>query len=63
MIINPGSVGQPRDGDERASYVILDTDKGALTYRRVPYPIYVTQARMRKAGLPQRQIARLALGW
>ena len=63
LIINPGGVGQPRDGDERASYVILDTNTGILTFRRVPYPIYVTQQRMRAAQLPERQIARLALGW
>ena len=63
LIINPGGVGQPRDGDERASYALLDTDQGLLTYRRVPYPVYVTQQRMRNAHLPERQIARLSLGW
>ena len=63
LIINPGAVGQPRDGDERASYVILDTDQHTLTYRRVPYPVYVTQKRMLQAGLPERQGARLAMGW
>ncbi len=62
-IINPGSVGQPRDGDERASYVILDADKGTLTYRRVAYPVYVTQKRMLNAKLPHRLAARLAYGW
>lgn len=63
LIINPGSVGQPRDGDERASYILYDSDQGTLTYRRVPYPVYVTQQRMRSAGLPERQIGRLSLGW
>lgn len=63
LIINPGSVGQPRDGDERASYLLLDTDAMTCTYRRVPYPVYVTQQRMRKANLPERQIRRLSLGW
>ncbi len=63
LIINPGSVGQPRDGDPRASYAILDSDQLTLEYRRVPYPIEVTQARMVEKGLPSRLIMRLALGW
>ena len=63
MIINPGSVGQPRDNDPRASYVILDTDEMTIEHRRVPYPIEVTQGQMREAGLPNRQIERLAQGW
>jgi predicted phosphodiesterase len=62
-ILNPGSVGQPRDNDPRAAYAILDT--AALTWlpRRVSYPIEVTQAHMRAAGLPERLINRLAYGW
>jgi len=63
MIINPGSVGQPRDGDPRASYIILDTDKATLEYHRIPYPIEVTQRRMMEEGLPIRLIARLEYGW
>lgn len=63
LIINPGGVGQPRDGDERASYMLLDTERGTLAYRRVAYPIEQTQQLMREAGLPERQIARLAYGW
>lgn len=63
LIINPGGVGQPRDGDSRASYMILDTDGLSITFRRVSYPIEETQARMREAGLPSRLINRLTYGW
>ena len=63
MIINPGSVGQPRDGDPRASYAILDTDEGALEYRRIPYPVETTQQKMMEEGLPLRLIVRLGYGW
>ncbi|MFW6115524.1 MAG: metallophosphoesterase family protein [Chloroflexota bacterium] len=62
MIINPGSVGQPRDGDPRASYAVLDTDQMIWELRRVSYPIEITQERMRDRGLPQRLIARLEAG-
>ncbi len=61
-IFNPGSVGQPRDGDARASYAILDSDKETIEYRRVVYPIEKTQERMREAGLPLKLIARLSFG-
>lgn len=61
-IINPGSVGQPRDGDPRASLILLDPDAGTLVYQRVPYPIEETQAHMRAAGLPPRLAARLSHG-
>ncbi|HEY65635.1 MAG TPA: metallophosphoesterase family protein [Caldilineae bacterium] len=63
LILNPGSVGQPRDSDPRASYAILDTDQDLWLYRRLPYPIELTQAKMREAGLPERLIARLSYGW
>ncbi len=63
MIINPGSVGQPRDSDPRAAYALLDTDAMTWEQRRVEYPIHVTQEKMRKAGLPYRLIARLEYGW
>jgi predicted phosphodiesterase len=63
LIINPGSVGQPRDRDPRASYALLDTENGRWRYRRVRYDVETTQAVMRKAGLPDRLIARLAYGW
>lgn len=63
LIINPGGVGQPRDGDPRASYLLLDTEVLAVTYYRVAYPIQETQAKMSEAGLPARLIVRLAYGW
>ncbi len=63
MIINPGSVGQPRDSDPRASYALLDLDKMEWQHCRVPYPIAETQARMRKHRLPKRLIIRLDYGW
>ncbi|MGD2147474.1 MAG: metallophosphoesterase family protein [Anaerolineae bacterium] len=61
-IINPGSVGQPRDGDPRASYGVLDTDAMTFQFHRVAYPISITQERMRAQGLPQRLIDRLGVG-
>jgi predicted phosphodiesterase len=60
--INPGSVGQPRDGDPRASYAILDLAAPSVTYWRVAYDIAATQERMRARGLAEPHIARLALG-
>lgn len=62
-IINPGGVGQPRDGDPRASYLILDSEALTVTYHRVAYPIQKTQARMSEVGLPSRLITRLNYGW
>jgi len=63
LILNPGSVGQPRDADPRAAYAILDDAAHTWEARRVAYPIEQTQARMREAGLPRRLIARLSYGW
>ncbi len=63
LIINPGSVGQPRDRDPRAAYALLDTEQALWRYRRVRYDVETTQAAMRKANLPERLIARLAYGW
>lgn len=63
LIINPGSVGQPRDSDPRAAYGILDTDKKTWEHRRVEYPIDDTQNRMRQHALPHRLITRLKFGW
>ncbi len=60
-IINPGSVGQPRDGDPRAAYLIYDTDVG-FEFRRVEYDIAATQRRMAELGLSPRMAARLAHG-
>jgi diadenosine tetraphosphatase ApaH/serine/threonine PP2A family protein phosphatase len=63
LIINPGSVGQPRDGDARASYAILDTEGMTLEHRRVRYEIQKTQRLMQKARLSSRNITRLSYGW
>jgi diadenosine tetraphosphatase ApaH/serine/threonine PP2A family protein phosphatase len=63
LIINPGSVGQPRDDDPRAAYALLDLETWTWEHRRVPYDVSATQGRMREAGLPQRLIARLEFGW
>lgn len=62
LILNPGSVGQPRDGDPRAAYAILDTDERAVEFFRVPYAIEETQQMMSDAGLPPRLIMRLSAG-
>lgn len=62
VLLNPGSVGQPRDGDPAASYLILDPDLEVATWHRVPYDIGAVQAAMREAGLPRRLAERLALG-
>jgi predicted phosphodiesterase len=61
-IFNVGSVGQPRDGDPRAAYVLLDHSASTATLFRVSYPIEQTQRRMEEAGLPVPLIERLALG-
>ncbi len=60
-IINPGGVGQPRDGDPRAAFMIYDTEHGFEFYR-VPYPFEKTQEKIIKAGLPQYLAVRLAYG-
>ena len=61
-LINPGSVGQPRDGDARASYLVLDHESGRVTWHRVAYDIGRVQAAMRAVGLPDRLAARLSAG-
>ena len=61
-LLNPGSVGQPRDGDPRAAYLVLEPDRGLATFRRVDYPIERTQAEIRDLGLPESLAARLARG-
>ncbi|PID85168.1 MAG: phosphatase [Chloroflexi bacterium] len=63
VIINPGSVGQPRDSDPRAAYAFLEIEKRTFEHRRVEYPVSVTQDRMRQYGIPPRLIRRLAYGW
>ncbi len=62
-ILNPGSVGQPRDHDPRAAFAIYDTDQHTWTQYRVAYEISAVQKRMVKAGLPVEYIQRLDLGW
>lgn len=61
-LLNVGSVGQPRDGDPRACYVIYDTADASVTYYRVPYPLDGVSRDMREAGLPSFLIQRLAAG-
>jgi diadenosine tetraphosphatase ApaH/serine/threonine PP2A family protein phosphatase len=63
FIINPGSVGQPRDNDPRASYAIYDSEAGAIYHYRVEYDIKSTQMRMAEEGLPVFLIERLSHGW
>lgn len=62
VILNPGSVGQPRDGDPRASYALLDTARAVFEVFRVAYDVAETQAAVRAAGLPEVLGARLAVG-
>jgi diadenosine tetraphosphatase ApaH/serine/threonine PP2A family protein phosphatase len=61
-LLNPGSVGQPRDGDPHAAWLLIDSDAGRATFRRVPYPIEQTQAEMYKEGLPLALAVRLTHG-
>ncbi len=61
-LINPGSVGQPRDGDGRAAFAILDMDKPQVEYYRLTYDLAKTQAKMKQAGLPEPLCRRLELG-
>jgi diadenosine tetraphosphatase ApaH/serine/threonine PP2A family protein phosphatase len=63
LIINPGSVGQPRDSDPRAAYALLDTKKMTWEHVRVDYDIPAVQERMRQHGLPYRLVVRLEYGW
>jgi diadenosine tetraphosphatase ApaH/serine/threonine PP2A family protein phosphatase len=62
LIINPGGVGQPRDGNPRASYAIYDSEAGTINLHRIPYDISVTQSRMVEYGLPARLVERLSYG-
>jgi len=62
VLVNPGSVGQPRDGDPRAGWLELDTDAGEARWHRVAYDVAAVQAEMRAAGLPVRLIERLRVG-
>ena len=62
VILNPGSVGQPRDHDPRASYALFDTARSVFEVFRVPYDVLRTQSAIREAGLPEVLAARLAVG-
>ena len=63
QIINPGSVGQPRDADPRAAYAMLNLETGSWEHRRIPYDIASVQKRMRSFDMPERLVARLEHGW
>jgi diadenosine tetraphosphatase ApaH/serine/threonine PP2A family protein phosphatase len=62
-ILNPGSVGQPRDRDPRSSYAIYDPQAETWEPRRVEYDVEAVQKRIRAAGLPEKHALRLAEGW
>ncbi|MBI3322997.1 MAG: metallophosphoesterase family protein [Candidatus Omnitrophica bacterium] len=62
-LVNVGSVGQPRDGDPRAAYVLYDSDAGRVEIRRVAYPVEKAQRKILEAGLPEFLAARLAIGY
>jgi predicted phosphodiesterase len=61
-MINPGSVGQPRDGDPRAAYLLYDTEAHTVTYRRTPYDVETAQRKIRDANLPPILADRLTVG-
>ncbi|MBI2325670.1 MAG: metallophosphoesterase family protein [Chloroflexi bacterium] len=63
LLVNPGSVGQPRDGDPRAAYAVADTDARTVAFRRAPYDVAATQQRIRSRGLPGMLADRLAIGF
>jgi diadenosine tetraphosphatase ApaH/serine/threonine PP2A family protein phosphatase len=62
VLVNVGSVGQPRDEDPRAAYGLVDTKRQTVSVRRVPYDIAAVQAKIRKVGLPEVLANRLSLG-
>ena len=62
LFINVGSVGQPRDGDPRASYVVYDMAARQIRFRRVAYDVQAAMARNRLAGLPEKCASRLEIG-
>jgi diadenosine tetraphosphatase ApaH/serine/threonine PP2A family protein phosphatase len=61
-MLNPGSVGQPRDGDPRAAYCVYDGDARLVTYHRVAYDVTTAQQKIHAAGLPTILADRLAVG-
>lgn len=62
LLLNPGSVGQPRDGDPRAAYLMLDLDAARAEFKRVEYDVERSQAEIREAGLPEQLASRLSYG-
>jgi diadenosine tetraphosphatase ApaH/serine/threonine PP2A family protein phosphatase len=62
LLLNPGSVGQPRDGDPRAAWLLLDLEERFAAFRRVEYSVSETQRELREQGLPASLAERLALG-
>jgi diadenosine tetraphosphatase ApaH/serine/threonine PP2A family protein phosphatase len=62
LLLNPGSVGQPRDGDYRAAWLLLDFGAARASFRRVAYPVEQTQAEIHERGLPSALAERLARG-
>jgi len=62
LLLNPGSVGQPRDGDPRAAWLLLDLDARRAAFERTEYDVAATQAEIREAGLPELLAARLETG-
>lgn len=61
-LVNPGSVGQPRDGDPRAGFALVDTERKRVSVRRIPYDVASAQRKIRQAGLPEFLADRLAAG-
>ena len=61
-LINPGSVGQPRDHDRRAAFAIYDDERRMLEFHRVPYDFRLAQMRIMRAGLPDQLAMRLSYG-
>jgi diadenosine tetraphosphatase ApaH/serine/threonine PP2A family protein phosphatase len=62
-LINPGAVGQPRDGDPRAAFLVYDSEERRVSFHRVGYDIAACQDKIIRAGLPPRLAERLAMGW
>jgi len=63
FLVNAGSVGQPRDGDPRACYVIYDADARTVEFVRLEYDVDAAAAKIREAGLPEMLADRLYQGW
>jgi diadenosine tetraphosphatase ApaH/serine/threonine PP2A family protein phosphatase len=61
-VVNPGSIGQPRDGDPRAAYGVVDTERLTVAFRRVAYPVERARDRIFAAGFPRALGQRLMVG-